>query len=418
MKQLFSVIVLIVLSVFVADANLAVPLLDSLDVEYSYDRTGSGQKLGKSVYVGPKPKYPFRPGLFRSPIWGTGGTFIPVDTVVEAGTTVSTDYFGAYEYENGKFARLNTATGYRDSVGTHVYVRDWQGNIRAVVRKGDDGSTVLEQATYYYPYGMPMAESTNPTANRYKYTGKELLTDKGVNIYDYIARAYDPATCRWWSVDEHSADYSPLSHYSMCGGDPINFVDQNGKDIFILNYGNGEHQHLAMLIQNDEGKWQYYSINGDNKYLSGNHIGGRPFNDVAVGSWDSPQDFLDSDYNGKNENSKNDPNYNNYGFNEGFQIKTTREQDAVMRDAFKQAANSEYNLLSNNCATIVQDVMNEAGVPTSEPQYVPMTKPVSTILGVVDVFDGYQMKCDTKVIPIVAFKSIMKWNPSGQYIHK
>ena len=91
----------------------------------------------------------------------------------------------------------------------------------------------------------------------------------------------------------------------MCGGDPINFVDQNGKDIFILNYGNDEHQHLAMLIQNDEGKWQYYSINGDNKYLSGNHIGGRPFNDVAVGSWDSPQDFLDSDYNGKNENSKN-----------------------------------------------------------------------------------------------------------------
>lgn len=139
------------------------------------------------------------------------------------------------EYDGYMFSRLNTATGYRDSVGTHVYVRDWQGNIRAVVRKDDDGSTVLEQATYYYPYGMPMAESTNPTANSYKYTGKELLTDKGVNIYDYIARAYDPATCRWWSVDEHSADYSPLSHYSMCGGDPINFIDINGKDIFRFN---------------------------------------------------------------------------------------------------------------------------------------------------------------------------------------
>ena len=120
--------------------------------------------------------------------------------------------------------------GYRDSVGTHVYVRDWQGNIRAVVRKGADGIVELEQATYYYPYGMPMAESTNPTANRYKYTGKELLTDHGVNILDYGPRPYDPVTGRWWSVDEHSADYAPTSHYSMCAADPINHIDPDGKD--------------------------------------------------------------------------------------------------------------------------------------------------------------------------------------------
>lgn len=135
------------------------------------------------------------------------------------------------EYDGYMFSRLNTATGYRDSVGTHVYVRDWQGNIRAVVRKGDDGSTVLEQATYYYPYGMPMAESTNPTANRNKYTGKEVLTDKSFNCYDYGARFYDPATCLWLSPDPHSSDYAPMSHYSMCAGDPINFVDPSGKII-------------------------------------------------------------------------------------------------------------------------------------------------------------------------------------------
>ena len=145
------------------------------------------------------------------------------------------DTYGSYEYENGAFSRLNTATGYRDSVGVHVYVRDWQGNIRAVVRKGADGKAVLEQATYYYPYGLPMAESTNPTANRYKYTGKELLTDHGVNILDYGPRPYDPTTGIWWSVDEHSADYAPMSHYSMCAGDPINHIDPNGKDVYILS---------------------------------------------------------------------------------------------------------------------------------------------------------------------------------------
>ena len=107
-------------------------------------------------------------------------------------------------------------------------VRDWQGNIRAVVRKGADGKAVLEQATYYYPYGMPMAESTNPTANRYKYTGKELLTDHGVNIMDYGARFYDPVTGLWLSADPLSSlrpDFSPY-RFNYCN--PINFVDPTG----------------------------------------------------------------------------------------------------------------------------------------------------------------------------------------------
>ena len=139
-------------------------------------------------------------------------------------------------------------------------VRDWQGNIRAVVRKGADGKTILEQATYYYPYGMPMAESTNPTANRYKYTGKELLTDHGVNIMDYGARFYDPTTGLWLSPDPHSADYAPMSHYAMCAGDPINFVDPDGKDFFLFDQkGNllnrteiAEYDIVAMKIGADE----------------------------------------------------------------------------------------------------------------------------------------------------------------------
>ena len=178
-----------------------------------------GGTIKKSRSLGDFPSF----GGFDRP--GQGG-FPIIDTY---------DTYGAYEYENGKFSRLNTATGYRDSVGVHVYVRDWQGNIRAVVRKGADGKAVLEQATYYYPYGLPMAESTNPTANRYKYTGKELLTDHGVNILDYGPRPYDPTTGIWWSVDEHSADYAPMSHYSMCAGDPINHIDPNGKDVYILS---------------------------------------------------------------------------------------------------------------------------------------------------------------------------------------
>ena len=180
------------------------------------------------------------------------------------------DTYGSYEYENGAFSRLNTTTGYRDSLGVHVYVRDWQGNIRVVVRKGADGKAVLEQATYYYPYGMPMAESTNPTANRYKYTGKELLTDKGVNIMDYGARFYDPATNLWLSPDPHSADYSPISHYTMCAGNPINYIDPDGMDwIHHPDEGYKWDEDITTDSKLDDG-WEY--VGADNNSIL-KHLG-------------------------------------------------------------------------------------------------------------------------------------------------
>ena len=217
------------------DANNRLSKVENDNMTMSFGRTGSGTKLSTRVYTSIKLN-PTYPGLLRSNSLGGYPFFprdsvpvIPGDSVTSVNTTTLTEYFGAYEYENGKFSRLNTATGYRDSVGTHVYVRDWQGNIRAVVRKGADGKAVLEQATYYYPYGMPMAESTNPTANRYKYTGKELLTDHGVNILDYGARFYDPTTCRWWSTDPKQENYKSFSSYCFNQGDPVNYFDPNGK---------------------------------------------------------------------------------------------------------------------------------------------------------------------------------------------
>lgn len=210
--------------------------------------------------------------------------------------------------------------------------------------------------------------------------------------------------------------YSHLSPYSYCGGNPVNCIDPTGKDIVVLNYTEG--MHLAMLIQNEEGKWQYYSVNGNNKYSSGSHTGGRAFNDVAVGSWDSPQEFFNSSYNVRNEDSKGDESMNHFGFSEGYLIPSTAEQDETMRNSFSKTAKTEYNLFNNNCATAVQKAMVDAGIPVSEPTIVPSYIPMPTQFGVVDVFNGYQMKCDFNRVPSSAFKSIMHWNPNGQYLHK
>ena len=281
----------------ISERTMDFPDLADLDVEYTYDRNGNmtwdanrGVHMQWDANNRLSCAY-YNPGVLSFTRSATGRrlsrSYSPNQSVFLDGGTIKKgrslgdfpsfggfdrpgqggfpiidtyDTYGAYEYENGKFSRLNTTTGYRDSLGVHVYVRDYQGNIRAVVRKGADGKAVLEQATYYYPYGMPMAESTNPTANRYKYTGKELLTDHGVNIMDYGARFYDPVTGIWLSPDPHSADYAPMSHYAMCACDPINFVDPDGKDFFLFDQkGNllnrteiAEYDIVAMKIGEDE----------------------------------------------------------------------------------------------------------------------------------------------------------------------
>lgn len=96
----------------------------------------------------------------------------------------------------------------------------------------------------------------------------------GLDLYDQEARLYDPAVSRFLRPDDSAEKYYSISPYSYCGGDPVNCIDPTGEDIVVLNYGYDDDQHLAMLIQNEDGKWQYYSVNGNNVYLSGRHIGG------------------------------------------------------------------------------------------------------------------------------------------------
>lgn len=170
-----------------------------------------------------------------------------------------------------------------------------------------------------------------------------------------------------------------------------------------------------MLIQNEDGKWQYYSINGNNIYISGQHKGGRKFNDIAVGSWNSPQEFFNSSYNVRNNKSKDNKAMNHFGFKEGYQISTTKEQDAIMREKFKEKSKDRYSPLGNNCATVVQRVMFDAGIPVATPKYETIHVPANFYLGEPE-YNIVRPKIDPW--PSSAFKTIMKVNPGGIYYHR
>ena len=266
-------------------------------------------------------------------------------------------------WEDSKLLYSYFPGGYFDADGhVHYLHNDYQGSVVLVT----DSAGTVEQRNTYYPYGEP---HRTPAGQPRLYAGKERMAVTGE--YDYGARQHFAPGLLWSVPDAMAEKYYPISPYVFCNGNPIRNIDKDGNDVFVLNYGYGTNQHMAMLIQNDDKSWSYYSVNGNNVYASGSHSGGRKFNDVQVGKWDSPQEFLDSDYNSRPDDGdgKDDKSVNNFGYEEGYLIESTPEQDEIMREEFKKISDTEYDLLNNNCATAVQKTLIKGGfnvnIPTS-----------------------------------------------------
>ena len=66
--------------------------------------------------------------------------------------------------------------------------------------------------------------------NKYKYNGKELQDELGLNVYDYGARMYDPALGRWSVVDKLANDKMQIdkSPYAYAWNDPVSLNDPDG----------------------------------------------------------------------------------------------------------------------------------------------------------------------------------------------
>ena len=135
-----------------------------------------------------------------------------------------------YLFEGG-YAQASVASSTTDNFAFYYYNQDHLGNIHEVV----DASGAVKQVTNYYPFGAPYAESTAADFQPYKYNGKELDKMHGLNTYDYGARQHDPILARWDRIDPLAEKYYNVSPYVYCHNNPINAIDPNGKDDYILN---------------------------------------------------------------------------------------------------------------------------------------------------------------------------------------
>ena len=148
----------------------------------------------------------------------------------------------------GEELQVRHADGYVSFTGQlptyHYFIRDYQGNVVAVVSSEGD----VEQRTHYYPYGGWYGESTEPLAQERKYGGKELELTAGVNWYDFGARLQRPDLCRFQTMDPLAEKYYGVSPYAYCMGNPIRYVDLQGDSLTLV--GDREDVALALGVYN------------------------------------------------------------------------------------------------------------------------------------------------------------------------
>ncbi len=150
-------------------------------------------------------------------------------------------------YVTAGFQQISTAalgTGVHETISINDIIAEQEGyilaylsneNQEAVNIHWDDftvyhGKTNVVSTQDYYPFGMVM-RSTARTASvpqRFKYNSFEFMDDLNLNLYDYLARQYDPAIGRFINVDPAADLMRRHSPYNYAFDNPIRYIDPDG----------------------------------------------------------------------------------------------------------------------------------------------------------------------------------------------
>ena len=152
----------------------------------------------------------------------------------------------------------------------NYYVTDHLGSTRMVVDSNDS----IRETINYYPFGSEM-QMTNPalltggTSHPYRFTGKELDRLTSLNMYDFGARWYDVAGVPMWtSIDPLCEKYYNVSPYAYCSGNPVNRIDTDGRDDYLLTPNGG----IVLLRSTDDDFHTLYAQGEDGSLVKENSL--------------------------------------------------------------------------------------------------------------------------------------------------
>lgn len=267
-----------------------------------------------------------------------------VDYLAGGKVTLQNGIFDKFLFDGGYIQKKKVGflSHQRDTISTYYYNKDHLGNICEVI---DEAGTV-KQITNYYPFGLPCWNDsviTGSTLQPYKYNGKELDRTHGINWYDYGARRYDATLCRWNAIDSLCEKYYNLSPYTFCANNPVNYIDLNGDSIAVVVQSKGAYHfgHMAVLIQENESKWVFFSKNGHHNKNTENI------------TYLSVDEFLNSDIGSL--------------YDKCLVIHDNRQTESTALKTAREDINSEYSTFFNNCGLFVLNVLKTSIPHESSP---------------------------------------------------
>ena len=164
---------------------------------------------------------------------------------------------------------------------TSYYQADGLGSVTSL----SNSSGALANTYTYDSFGK-LTASTGTIANPYRYTGREVDSETGLDYYR--ARYYDPNGGRFMSEDSIGFDAGPNFYWYVLNN-PIRFTDPFGNDVWLEGpSGNEPTGHLSINVGDPNGNYDSYSfgVNGDS------WLGGEVYKDTSHGGEILPDNYL------------------------------------------------------------------------------------------------------------------------------
>ncbi len=196
-----------------------------------------------------------------------------------------TDYRSGFQYrssyteaggnqEEPRLQYFPTAEGYVEWLDGHpryVYnYTDHLGNIRLSYAYDENVNMLrIIEENNYYPFGLKHQNYNNTRLHfelindevilhqvpfsvgdgKYnkKFGSKDWQEELGLNVYDFEARFYDPATPHFWQMDPLAEEFFEWSPYNYTFNSPVVFTDPDGKNP-ILGAAIGAFAEYASIV--------------------------------------------------------------------------------------------------------------------------------------------------------------------------
>lgn len=188
----------------------------------------------------------------------------------------------------------------------------------------------------------------------------------GLDWYDYGARMMDAALGRWHVMDPLAEKYYSISPYVYCGNNPVRYTDPGGDSIRVYTETQATgHTWISVGEGEDLVVYSYGRYNGTNKGPDGSS------NSLA----DGPGVLLK--LTGEEAKAYNEKKATNgmsvfvitdvadeviaTAMDEKFNSSTVMPNTGEYQDSPSAHVIDKYSLTSNNCTTIVSDVLNNSG---------------------------------------------------------